>query len=125
MMKATAIITDHSDDDDDDDVLGTVVDTEDGDEEEEDVPDGPPELDSSGNPVPVPAGKRKTRRRRARKLANKTQDFQVSFMPKRCLEVELLKYIHALSFCDIKREGFHIFIKLGFVINDSVCCSGV
>ena len=100
MMKATAIITDHSDDDDDD-VLGTVVDTEDGDEEEEDVPDGPPELDSSGNPVPVPAGKRKTRRRRARKLANKTQDFQVSFMPKRCLEVELLKYIQFMHYLSV------------------------
>lgn len=59
----------------------TVVDAADDDEEEEeeeveDEPEGPPQLDAQGQPVP-PKKKRKLKKRKHRKLSSKPQDFQV------------------------------------------------
>ena len=80
--------------------LGTVVEMEESDEEEEDVPEGPPQVDASGKPVPRAAHKKKktTKRRRARKLGNKPQDFQVS-----CRN-DVLKYICTPSVCGDYRK---------------------
>jgi hypothetical protein len=58
-------------------VVDADADSEEDEEEGGDVPDGPPKLDASGQPIPQPKKKKKMRKRTTHKLPNKPQDFQV------------------------------------------------